>query len=86
LQVAMCKLAMASYQLATARLQAIPTQARYSESPARHGEIIGPNLTQLAVTSRSSPWRVSSAQNPVRHERSPITRCGELMQRIPCFV
>ncbi|KAK2369694.1 hypothetical protein QL285_082810 [Trifolium repens] len=60
-------------------------QARYGESPARHGEIIGPDLTQLAVASSSSPWRVSSAQNPARHEYSPATRCGEFMQNIPCL-
>ncbi|KAK2357000.1 hypothetical protein QL285_094314 [Trifolium repens] len=60
-------------------------QARYGESPARYGEIIGPDLNQLAVASRSSPWRVSSAQSPARHECSPATRCGEFMQSLPCF-
>ncbi|KAK2450808.1 hypothetical protein QL285_009907 [Trifolium repens] len=60
-------------------------QARYGESPARYGEIIGPDLNQLAVASKSSPWRVSSAQNPARHEGSPTTRCGEFIQKIPCF-
>ncbi|KAK2416696.1 hypothetical protein QL285_039075 [Trifolium repens] len=48
--------------------------SRSGESPARYGEIIGPDLNQLAVASSSSPWRVSSAQNPARHERSPTTR------------
>ncbi|KAK2354218.1 hypothetical protein QL285_091764 [Trifolium repens] len=58
-------------------------QARYGELLARHGEIIGPDLNQLAVASRSSPWRVSSAQNPARHEYSPATRYGEFMQKYP---
>ncbi|KAK2437422.1 hypothetical protein QL285_022318 [Trifolium repens] len=66
-------------------MQVSSIQARYGESPARHGEIIGPDLNQLAVASRSSPWRVSSAQNPARHECSPATRYGEFMQKIPCF-
>ncbi|WJX72456.1 hypothetical protein P8452_71170 [Trifolium repens] len=59
--------------------------ARYGESPARYGEIIGPDLNQLAVASRSSPWRVSSAQSPARHEYSLATRYGEFMQKCPCF-
>jgi hypothetical protein len=58
-------------------------QARSGESPARYGEIIGPDLNQLAVASSSSPWRVSSAQNPARHEYSLITRRGEFMQKCP---
>ncbi|KAK2416418.1 hypothetical protein QL285_038814 [Trifolium repens] len=58
-------------------MQVSSVQARYGESPARHGEIIGPDLNQLAAASRSSPWRVSSAQNPASHECSPATRYGE---------
>jgi hypothetical protein len=58
---------------------------RYGVSQARHGEIIGSDLNQLVVASRSSPWRVSSAQNPARHEYSPATSYGEFMQKIPCF-
>jgi hypothetical protein len=60
-------------------------QARFSKSPARYGEVIGSDLNQLAVASRSSLRRVSSAQNPARYEYSPATRCGEFMQNIPCF-
>jgi hypothetical protein len=60
-------------------------QARFGESPARYGEIIGTDLNQLAVASNSSPWRVSSAQNPARHERSPTTRWSEFMQNCPVF-
>ncbi|KAK2395804.1 hypothetical protein QL285_057505 [Trifolium repens] len=64
-------------------MQVSSEQARYGESPARHGKIIGADLTQLAVACRSSPWRVSSAQNPTRHEYSPATRYGEFMQKYP---
>jgi phage gp29-like protein len=60
-------------------------QARFGESPARYGEILGTDLNQLAVASNSSPWRVSPAQNPARHEYSPATRYGEFMQKLPCF-
>ena len=60
--------------------------ARSGESPARYGEIIGTDLNQLAVASSSSPWQVSSAQNPARHEYSLLTRYGEFMQNLPCFV
>ncbi|KAK2382114.1 hypothetical protein QL285_069668 [Trifolium repens] len=60
-------------------------QARSGESLARYGEIIGPDLNQLAVASSSSPCRVSSAQNPARHECSPTTRWSEFMQELPCF-
>ncbi|KAK2456218.1 hypothetical protein QL285_003602 [Trifolium repens] len=61
-------------------------QARCGESPAHHGEIIGSDLNQLAMASRSSLRRVSSAQNPARHEYSLTTRYGEFIQKLPCFV
>ena len=61
-------------------------QARSGESPARYGEIIGPDLNQLAVANKRSLRRVSSAQNPARYEYSLTTRYGEFMQSLPCFV
>ncbi|KAK2408167.1 putative ureide permease A3 [Trifolium repens] len=69
------------YASVYARAGPVPT--RCGVSPARHGEIIGPDLNQLAVANKRSLRRVSSAQNPARYEYSLTTRYGEFMQNFP---
>jgi hypothetical protein len=76
---------MASYQLATANLQVISAQARYGESPARHGEIIGSGLNQLARRAEARHGEFHQPRNSARHEHSLAARYGEFMQKTPCF-
>jgi hypothetical protein len=63
-----------------------PVQTRCGVSPARHDEIIGPDLNQLVGANKRSLRRVLSAQNPARYEYSLTTRYGEFMQELPYFV
>jgi hypothetical protein len=66
-------------------MQVCSVQARYGESQARHREIIGSGLNQLARRAEDRHSEYHQPRNPARHERSPATRYGEFMQKVPCF-
>jgi hypothetical protein len=76
---------MASYLLAMARLQTYFAQARYGETPARHGEGTGPGLNYSRGEHMLAMAKFISPEPSSRHERSLATRCGEFMQKCPCF-
>jgi hypothetical protein len=68
LQVVLCKLAMASYLLAMARLQVYPAQSRYGESSARHGKVTGPGLNNSLGEQKLAMAKFISPEPSARHE------------------